>query len=145
MQGSKPCHGNLGQAGDRAAQPSISASCAFTNNSGVHLQQAQTALWRNLVWQSSVCTEEGFFSVKWAFLFQITKSVLLVSFHTHLLISSLAGDASVSLTNFPAQQAQPLQCFQQAAHCSSVSCHGQLPPGSPHTWTLLPPHSKLQL
>lgn len=32
--------------------------------------------------------------------------------------------AHLSLTNFPAQQAQPLQCFQQAAHCSSVSCRG---------------------
>lgn len=51
----------------------------------------------------------------------------------------------LSLTNFPAQQAQPLQSFQQAAHCSSVSCQGRLPPGSPHTCMFVPPHSKLQI
>lgn len=70
---------------------------------------------------------EGFWC-ECAFLFQITRNVEPLSPHTHLLSSSLAGDTSVSLTSFPAQQAQPLQSFQQGAHCSSVSCQGRLPP-----------------
>lgn len=57
---------------------------------------------------------------------------------------SLAGNVAVSLTNFPAQQAQSPQCFFQAARCSSVGCQGWLCPGSPPTWMFPPARSKLQ-